>query len=125
MKTATALFASSLLFSVAGAANVHAELRPVEGKELNQYIGWTVVGAARAPLGVISKVDLNAGVIGVVGRHGEFALMHTSALRRNGLELAAPTVSIGDFARASIINMARPGSTIIFPSVIVNEPPLG
>jgi hypothetical protein len=64
-------------------------------------------------------------VIGVVGRHGEFALLHTSVLKRNGIELRAPTITIGEFARASIINLTKPGSTLIYPHVIIQEPPLG
>ena len=114
-----------LLALEARPATAIAPLKPVEPQVLDQFIGWTVYGEARAPLGVVSKVDRKAGVIGLVGRHGEFALMHTSVLARNGMILHAPTVSVGDFVRASTANLLRPGSTLIFPHVIVEEPPFG
>ena len=115
-----------MLFALAARpATAIAPLQPVEPQVLDQFIGWTVYGEARAPLGVVSKVDHKSGVIGLVGRHGEFALMHTSVLARNGMILHAPTVSVGDVARASTANLLRPGSTLIFPHVIVEEPPLG
>jgi hypothetical protein len=133
MTTRTALLASSLLLLIGNAAQAlptlqpgsDPSLQPVAGEDLDQYVGWTVFGAARAPLGVVSKVDLKAGVIGVVGRHGEFALMHTSVLKRNGIELRAPTITFGEFAQASIANLTRRGSTLIYPNIIVTEPPLG
>jgi hypothetical protein len=126
MTTRTALLASSLLFLIAGnAAHALPTLQPVAGEDLDQYVGWTVFGEARAPLGVVSKVDRKAGVIGVVGRHGEFALMHISVLKRNGIELRAPTITFGEFAQASIANLTRRGSTLIYPNIIITEPPLG
>jgi hypothetical protein len=125
MITRPALLASSLLLLAAGTAQALPTLQPVTGEELNQYVGWTVFGEAHVPLGVVSKYDLKAGVIGVVGRHGEFALLHTSVLMRNGIELRAPTVTFGEFAQASIANLTQRGSTLIYPHVIVTEPPVG
>jgi hypothetical protein len=97
-------------------------LEPVAAQDLDEFIGSTVLGQARAPLGVVSSADRGAGVIGLVGRHGEFTLMHISVLKRNGMILRAPTVSIGDFNHASTANLLRPGSTLIYPHIIVVDP---
>jgi hypothetical protein len=113
------------LLIAGNAAQALPTLQPVAGEELNQFVGWTLFGEAHAPLGVVSKYDLNAGVIGVVGRHGEFALLHISVLKRNGIELWAPTITFGEFAQASIANLTQRGSTLIYPHVIVTEPPVG
>jgi len=126
MRTRTMLLASSLLLALAGhAANALPTLQSVEPQDLGQFVGWTVVGQARAPLGVVSQVDRSSGIIGVTGRHGEFALLHTSVLARNGIELRAPTISAGDFNMASIANLTRRGSTLVYPRIIIEEPPLG
>ena len=126
MTTKTTLLASSLLLMIAGsAAQALPTLQPVAGEDLDQYVGWTVFGEAHVPLGVVSQVDLNAGVIGVTGRHGEFALLHTSVLKRNGIELRAPTITFGEFAHASIVNLTKRGATLIYPHIIITEPPVG
>ena len=126
MKTRTALLASSLLLFIWGeAANALPTLQSVAGKDLDQFAGFTVIGEARVPLGVVSKIDKKAGVIGVTGRHGEFALMHISVLGRYGFDLYAPTINAGDFKMASDANLTKRGSTLIYPHIIVNEPPLG
>src|SRR3954471_3081447 len=93
-----ALMVSSLLLAAESKPVLATEmLQPIAAEDLDQFIGWTVFGEARAPLGVVSQVDLKAGIIGVVGRHGEFTLMHISVLARAGITLRAPTVSIGNF----------------------------
>jgi hypothetical protein len=126
MNAVKALLVSSLLSAVGSKPVLATEvLKPVATEDLDQFIGSTVFGQARAPLGVVSQADLTAGVIGVVGRHGEFTLMHISVLARNGVTLRAPTVSIGDFGHASTANLLRRGSTLIHPHMAVKEPPLG
>ncbi len=126
MNALKALLVSSVLLAGASKPMLATEmLQPVAMEDLDQFIGSTVFGQARAPLGVVSKADLKAGVIGVVGRHGEFTLMHISVLARNGVTLRAPTVSIGDFGYASTANLLRRGSTLIYPHIVVKEPPLG
>ena len=126
MHAVKALLISSVLLAAGPKPILATEiLRPVAAQDLDQFIGSTVFGQARAPLGVVSKVDMKAGIVGLVGRHGEFTLMHTSVLARNGMTLRAPTVSIGNFVHASNANLVRPGSTLIYPHVIVEEPPFG
>jgi hypothetical protein len=123
MEIRKTLLASSLLLSLA-ANGAHAlpQYQPVASEDLSRFVGKAVLGEALTPLGVVTAVDEQAGVVGVVGPHGEFALMHTSVLARNGLELRAATISIGELNVASKANSARRGSTLIAPHVTVNEP---
>lgn len=98
-------------------------LQPVAREDLSRFVGTNLHGRAYANLGVVSAVDRRAGVIGLHGPYGEYALIHTSVLARNGLQLRAPTLSIGDVRRASDKNMARRGAVIINPTVEIEEGP--
>ena len=97
-------------------------LRPVASQDLAQFIGSTVFGTDRAPLGTVTAVNENTGVIGVIGRHGQYALLDQSVLGRNGMVLRAPTVSLGEFNFASAMGTAQP---VIAPRIEIIEPPLG
>jgi hypothetical protein len=92
---------------------------------LNAYIGRNLFGLANANLGVVSAVDPFAGVVGVTGTHGEYALISASMLTHDGLTLDAPTLSAGDIKAASDANLSRPGSVLASPHVIVVEPTAG
>jgi hypothetical protein len=121
------LVASLMLFSAAAAATPvsAAILEPVAGRDLDQFIGLTVRGQAYAPLGVVGWVDPAAGVIQIVGSHGEVALLHVSALLHDGVILRAPTISVGDVHEASERNLSHPGTKLVGPSISIKEPPLG
>jgi hypothetical protein len=97
-------------------------LRPVASQDLAQFIGSTVFGTDRAPLGTVTAVNETTGVIGVIGRHGQYALLDQSMLGRNGMILRAPTVSLGEFNFASAMGTAQP---VIAPRIEIIEPPPG
>jgi|SRR5215469_18262640 len=92
---------------------------------LNRYIGRNVFGWGHANLGVVSDANPYTGVIGLVGRHGEFALISDSLLAPDGLTLYAPTLTAGDIKVASNAQLARPGSVLTAPHVFIIEPPPG
>lgn len=69
--------------------------------DLNQFIGRNLFGRGHANLGVVSAADRYNGVIGVTGRHGEFALISGTLLTRDGLTLYAPALTAGDIKVAS------------------------
>lgn len=123
MKPKTLLVSSLILGSTIAAAPALAALHPVTSHDLDRFIGSTIFGEAQAPLGVVSRVDVPNGVVSVVGRHGQLALLHTSVLARNGTRVRAPEVSIGEFNDASAINAVRPGSILVQPRIIIEEPP--
>jgi len=120
----TMLIASLLLLSSAAAvpASAFEGLQPVAPQELNAFVGSNLFGQAHANLGVVSAVDPVAGVIGLTGRFGEYALISSSMLARNGLTLRAPELTAGDIKIASDTNLAHPGAMIATPHVIVIEP---
>lgn len=125
--SARTLFVSLMLFSTAAAVTPASAvaLEPVAARDLDHFIGFTITGQARAPLGVVSRVDPAAGVVQIVGSHGEVARLHVSALAHDGVILRAPTISVGDVKQASERNFSRPGTILVGPSVSVKEPPLG
>jgi hypothetical protein len=121
------LIASLLLLSSVAAVPASAieYLQPVAPQNLNAFIGRNLFGEGYANLGVVSAVDPYAGVIGLTGTHGEFALISSSMLARNGLTLRAPTLTAGDVKIASDANFAHPGAMIATPHIIIVEPPPG
>jgi hypothetical protein len=127
MKMRTQLV-SALLLSAAIAAPAWAyDLRRVDAQDLNHFIGMEVHGAAQADLGVVSEVDSNLGLVGLAGKHGEFAVLHTSLLRRNGLQMYAPTLTVGHIAEISSDHWAFSDTVAVAkpmtPSIIIDEPP--
>ena len=93
--------------------------------DLNQFIGRNLFGAGRANLGVVSAADRDNGIIGVTGRFGEYALISGTLLTRDGLTLFAPALTAGDIKLASNAQLARPGSVLTAPHVLIIEPPPG
>jgi hypothetical protein len=124
MKKHLLILSLSLLPAAAVPAAANELLAPVASENLDQFIGTNLFGRAYANLGVVSQADLNAGVIGLTGPYGEFALIHTSMLAQNGAALRAPSLTVGDIRHASVMNLQQPGATIINPTVTVKEPPL-
>jgi len=118
------LVLSLSLLSAAALPAAAETLAPVGSESLDQFIGTNLFGHAYANLGVVSQADLHSGVIGLSGPYGEFALIHTSMLARNGLTLRAPALTVGDIRRASTMNLQHPGATIINPTITVKEPPV-
>jgi hypothetical protein len=125
----TMLVAAAALASAALAAPVLAQ--PVERvttvytADLNGFIGRNLFGMAHANLGVVSAADPYAGVVGITGPHGEYALISASMLVHDGVTLHAPTLSAGDIKVASEANFAHRGSVLAGPHVIVVEPSAG
>ena len=97
---------------------------PVVAINLNSFIGQTLFGVARAPLGTVTQVDPYAGVVAVAGRHGEFALISASMMLPDGPNLWAP-LTYGDIKVASDMNLRHPGATMTGPKVIIIEPAIG
>lgn len=93
--------------------------------DLNQFIGRNLFGVGHANLGVVSAADRYNGVIGLTGRHGEFALISGSLLTHDGVTLYAPTLTAGDIKVASNAQFAHPGTVLGAPNVLIIEPPLG
>lgn len=93
--------------------------------DLNQFIGRNLFGWGHANLGVVSAADRYAGVIGVTGRFGEYALISGTLLTHDGLTLYAPTLTAGDIKLASNAQYAHAGSVLTAPQVIIVEPPPG
>jgi hypothetical protein len=125
MKIRTVL-ASALLSCAAAAGSAHAaQLTPIPSYDLDRFIGSTVLGKAQAPLGVLSSADPQSGVVAIVGRPGELAYLDGSLLARNGSRIRAPGVSIGEYNLASIANFHSPGTVLVHPQIIIEEPPLG
>src|SRR6185312_12087195 len=117
-----------LLLSTGLTAPASAEPRPVAAQDLSRFIGSDVLGAANADLGVVSQVDTNLGLIGLAGKNGEFATLHVSLLRRDGLRLFAPTLNVGYIVEISthlwsqpeLVAVAKPTMT---PTVTIMERP--
>ena len=119
----TVILASFLLVSSAVSAPLWAtQLDPVAAEHLSQFQGQPIRGFANVDLGTVSRIDMHTGRIGIAGKHGEFALLSTSMLGRDGKTLHAPTVTVGDLKVASDANLARPGSTLVRPNVLIIEP---
>jgi hypothetical protein len=119
----TVMLALFLLVPSAVTAPLWAtQLDPVAAEDLDQFQGQPIRGFANVDLGTVSRVDMRTGTIGIAGKYGEFALLSTSMLGRNGKTLHAPTVSVGDLKFASDVNLARPGATLVRPHVLVIEP---
>ena len=93
--------------------------------DLDHFVGTTLYGAAHAPLGVVSAANRDTGVIGVTGRHGEFADIDASLLTHDGWTLHAPTLTAGDIKTASNVQLTSRESVLAAPRIIVVEPPLG
>ena len=119
----TLIIASLVLLASASVVPALAtQFDPVAPEDLNQFSGVPVLGRANANLGVVSAVDPIAGIVGIAGRHGEFAYVSTSMLGRDGARLHAPTMTTGDIKLASDANLRHPGATLVRPNVIINEP---
>jgi hypothetical protein len=116
-----AITTPSLAQEVVQQTTIIGELR----SNLNRFIGRNLFGLGHANLGVVSTADSDAGVIGVVGRFGEFALISDTLLTRDGLTLYAPTLTRGDIKLASNAQYAHPGSVLTAPHVLIIEPPPG
>jgi hypothetical protein len=127
----TTVFLAAALASAAFAAPSLAQVVVQESivtqinTDLNQFIGTNLFGLANANLGVVSAANPYTGVIGVTGRHGEYALISGSMLTHDGTTLYAPALSVGDIKIASEAQWAHPGSVLAAPHVIVIEPPAG
>lgn len=93
--------------------------------DLNQFIGRNLFGLGHANLGVVSSADRFNGIIGLTGRHGEFALISGTLLTNDGLTLFAPTLTAGDIRQASNAQYAHRGSVLTAPHVLIIEPPPG
>jgi hypothetical protein len=119
----------SLLLLLLGVATpASAELQSVEAQDLGRFMGLSVRGDANADLGVVSSVDTNLGLIGLSGKYGQFATLHVSLLKRDGLKLFAPTLNVGHITEISthiwsspgLVAVARPTLT---PTITVEERP--
>ena len=84
-----------------------------------------VHGAAYADLGVVSQADSNLGLIGLSGKHGEFAVLHTSLLRRDGLQMFAPSLNVGHIAEISSDHWASTDLVAVAkrPTITIEEQP--
>jgi hypothetical protein len=124
---ATAVLASAVLATPTLAQEVVQQTVVVTGPttDLDQFIGRNLFGVAHANLGVVSAANPYTGVIGVTGRHGEYALISGSMLTHDGMTLYAPTLTVGDIKLASEAQWAHPGAILAAPHVIVVEPPVG
>jgi hypothetical protein len=127
MLIATAVLASAPCATPSLAREVVQEtiVTEVTTTNLNHFIGTNLFGLANANLGVVSAADPYMGVIGVTGRHGEYALISASMLTHDGATLYALALAAGDIKMASEAQWARPGSVLAAPHVIVIEPPAG
>lgn len=103
------------------AATPAAAERPVAPHELDSFIGTTLEGQAMADLGIVAAADTEFGSVAVVGRHGELATIHHSALMRVGGQLHAPTISVGEFAYASYSGMGN--APMVAPRIFIEELP--
>jgi hypothetical protein len=124
IRTFVAIVATASAISVTPAFAEHLLTR-LGPENLSSVIGDTVLGAANANLGVVSRVDPATGTITVTGRHGEVAHISSSWAGRDGLFLRAPALTAGDIAMASNANLFNPGTILGTPRVIVVEPPAG
>jgi len=113
------LIASFLFLSLSAVTPAIAVVEPIG--DLNGLQNSVVYGRAYADLGTVSQVDANAGVVGISGKHGEFAIVSMSLLGRDGKRLRAPTLTTGDIKFASDRNLTHPGSTLVAPQVIIRE----
>jgi hypothetical protein len=124
IRTFVAVLATASAISATPAFSEHLLTR-LGPDNLNSVVGDTVLGAANANLGVVSRVDPATGTITVTGRHGELANISSFWAGRDGLFLRAPALTAGDIAIASNANLFKPGTILGPPSVIVVEPPAG
>jgi hypothetical protein len=127
MRTRTSLL-SLLLLPVFAAAPASAELAAIAPQDVNMFVGVEVHGAAHADLGVVTEADPNLGLVAISGKHGEFAVVHISLLRRDGMQIYAPTLNAGYIGQISdehwaftdMVAVAKPTMT---PSITVTEQP--
>jgi hypothetical protein len=112
-------------FAAPSVAQPLTTVTTVYSTNLNGFIGRNLFGAGNANLGVVSRVDPYAGVIGLTGRYGEVAMISTSMLTHEGWTLHAPTLTVGDIKAASDAKLAHPTAILASPNVIVIERPLG
>src|SRR6266566_7855843 len=119
---ATPVFAQEAVTEVvATAREIVREITVTEirAPDLNHYVGRILFGAGEANLGVVSTANPYTGVIGVTGRHGEFAMIDASVLTHDGWTLHAPTLTAGDIKVASDAQLANPAAILSAPHVIV------
>jgi len=103
-----------------------AVTRSVEKRELSHFVGTDVIGRANVDLGVVDTVDPRLGLIAMRGKHGEFAVLHTSLLKRDGFRMFAPELSVGDIAQISMDRAEWPHAVAVakasIPTIIREEP---
>jgi len=116
------------LFVLTATTPALAELQSVAAQDLSRFMGLSVRGAANVDLGVVSSVDTNLGLIGVSGKYGQFATLHVSVLKRDGLQLVAPALHVGHISEISMHIQSRPGLVAVArpnltPTITVEERP--
>jgi hypothetical protein len=119
---------SLALLALTVATPASAELQSVAAQDLSRFVGLSVRGAANANLGVVTTVDTNLGLIGLAGKYGQFATLHISVLKRDGLQLVAPALNVAHISEISLHVWARPGLVAVArptmtPTITVEEPP--
>ena len=113
------LIASFLFLSLAAVTPAIAVVEPIG--DLSELQNSVVYGSGYANLGTVTQIDAAAGVVGIAGRHGEFAIVSMSLLGREGKRLRAPTLTTGDIKLASDHQLTHPGATLVAPQVIIRE----
>src|SRR5438105_14221970 len=110
MLISTLLLAVSAAATPAPAQDVVREVTVTEilAPDLNHYVGHTLFGWGEANLGVVSTANAERGIIGVTGRHGEFAMISASMLTHDGWTLHAPALTDVDIYVASNVQLLHP-----------------
>jgi hypothetical protein len=80
---------------------------PVAPSQLDGFVGGSLKGHALANLGYVGAADARSGMVAVVSRYGQIAMVHTSMLSKKGMMLKAPALSGGDIARVSSLGRSR------------------
>jgi hypothetical protein len=122
------VFTSAIVLSLfaSAALALAVDLQRIAPGDVNMFIGAEVHGAAQADLGVVSQVNPGLGLVAISGKHGEFAVVHVSLLRRDGPQIYAPTLNVGHIEQISrehwaftdMVAVAKPTMT---PSITVIE----
>lgn len=122
VRTVLAIVALAVSGTMTSALAQPALRQVVLNRDLNQFVGRNVFGFAQTNLGVVTIANQTKGIIGVIGRHGEYARISASLLTRNGMILYAPDLTAGDIKIISQANFAHSGAFLAAPHFILIDP---
>lgn len=121
MRTGTFLSALLVICAASAPSMAATTMQPVTPQSLNHFIGSVVYGHAHEDLGVVAAVSRERGLVGLVGKQGEFAVLDTSLLRRNGYRISAPSLGRAQVVKISQAHLENPRVVAVAKGQDVNR----